>query len=221
MTYVSELGAYPDQSLNTALGNNQQVLGKEDFLKLLVTQLQHQDPLNPSDPTEFTAQLAQFSSLEQLFSVNTNLAQLATSNTELEKLSALSLIGKEVVAQGSDFRLGDDPIELGYRLEGSAIEASIHIQDEHGRTIATLDAADLAAGEHYITWDGTGRDGQVVPPGNYNLFISAMGSDDEVIKATPLIKGMVSGVDLDDQGNILVTSTGNFRLDTVKSVRSY
>lgn len=220
MTYISELGTYPDQNLNTAL-DKKQVLGKEDFLKLLVAQLQNQNPLNPSDPTEFTAQLAQFSSLEQLFAINTNLAQLSTSNAELEKLSALSLIGKEIVSEGNDFRLGNDPIELGYRLDSGATEATIHIQDEHGRTVASLDAADLTPGEHYITWDGTSRDGQIVPPGRYSLFISAMGPDDEVIKAAPLIKGLVFGVDLDEQGNILVTSTGNFRLDTVKSIRSY
>lgn len=220
MTLISELGAYPEQSLNTAL-TNKQALGKEDFLKLLVTQLQHQDPLNPSDPTEFTAQLAQFSSLEQLFAVNSNLDQLSTSNAELEKLSALSLIGTEIVAQGNDFQFGNDPVELGYRLDSAATQATVYVQGENGQTVATLDVTDLTAGEHYITWNGTDKYGQVVPPGSYNLFISATGPADETIKATPLIKGLVSGVDLDEQGNILVTSTGNFRLDTVKSVRSY
>ena len=81
------------------------IMGKEDFLTLLVAQLQNQDPLNPDDPTEFTAQLAQFSSLEQLFNLNESMDKVATSVNDSQKLSALSMIGKEVAYADSEFTL--------------------------------------------------------------------------------------------------------------------
>ena len=76
------------------------VMGKDDFLQLLVTQLQNQDPLNPADATEFTAQLATFSSLEQLQNINTTLGDVSTSQTVLTNSQAVDYIGKQIQAIG-------------------------------------------------------------------------------------------------------------------------
>jgi flagellar basal-body rod modification protein FlgD len=218
MTAVSEITSNSNLGLTASVGGGS-VLGKDDFLQLLVTQLQNQDPLNPSDPTEFTAQLAQFSSLEQLFSVNENLAEMSTSNCELERLSALSLIGREVVAEGSDFHLGKESLGLGYRLEQPASEVKLYLKDQNGRTVATLEADELAAGDHFLAWDGTDENGQVVPSGDYTLMVSALCGEEEALAAVPLVKGVVSGVDLDGSESLLVTSAGDFRLTDVQSVR--
>jgi len=196
-------------------------LNKDDFLQLLVAQLQNQDPLNPSDPTEFTAQLAQFSSLEQLFNVNESLGQMNTGSAELERLSALSLLGREIVSESGDFRLTEGaPVKIGCQLTDSADEVTLHVRNEANRTVATITANQLQPGEHYFEWDGIDDNGLVAPPGDYNLVVSASRGEDDILFASPLISGLVTGVDLDEQGNMLITNSGDFRVNTVRSVRS-
>ena len=90
----------PTAATDAATSAGLDIMGKQDFLTLLVAQLQNQDPLNPDDPTEFTAQLAQFSQLEQLFNLNDSMKNLVTSNANSDKFATLQTIGKNVVFQG-------------------------------------------------------------------------------------------------------------------------
>lgn len=193
----------------------QPTLGKEDFLKLLVSQLQNQDPLNPSDPTEFTAQLAQFSSLEQLSNVNKNLEQMASS----QGLEAMSFLGREVVAENSTFQLGAGGVDLGYRLNGSADEVTLLIQDGMGRTVARLPGGGRTPGEHFLAWDGKDENGLEVPPGEYQLLVSALQGEDSAVSATSLIQARVTGVNLDSSGTLLVTDAGDIPVTRIKMVR--
>lgn len=219
MADVSGISTASGQGLAKSLtgGNN---LGKEDFLKLLVTQLQNQDPLNPSDPTEFTAQLATFSSLEQLFAVNANLGKMAASSGDIERLSALGLIGKEVVSTSGGFRLGAEGVELGYHLDVPASEVSLSILDGSGRAVAALAPPSTAAGEHFLRWNGTNFTGQALPPGDYTLVAQARAADESSVPAKALVKGTVTGVDLGASGSVLVSNAGDFRLKDVASVRN-
>ena len=105
---------------STAKSGKETVMGKEDFLKLLVAQLQNQDPLSPDDPTEFTAQLAQFSSLEQLTSLNDSMDNLVNSNANSDRFATLNTIGKNVAYHSADFTFKGEPVELGYQLDGQA-----------------------------------------------------------------------------------------------------
>ncbi len=191
-------------------------LGKDDFLKLLVAQLQHQDPLKPADPTEFTAQLAQFSSLEQLFSVNATLEKLAAS----QNMASLSLLGREVMVENASFTLGEGKVQLGYRLDAPAEEVTLFIRDSFGRTVAMLDGKQLGAGEHFLTWDGSDSLGQVAPKGEYSVLVSAVRGQDEAVAATSLIKGTVTGVELNGSRSRIVTTAGTFGMEQLKSVRS-
>ncbi|MBW2659807.1 MAG: flagellar hook assembly protein FlgD, partial [Deltaproteobacteria bacterium] len=117
--------------------NSKTSMGKEDFLTLLVTQLQNQDPLNPDNPTEFTAQLAQFSSLEQLFTLNESMNDLVTSNAASDKFSSLNTIGKEVAYQSDSFNFSGESREIGYQLDSPATEITLELQ-QNGTTVATL-----------------------------------------------------------------------------------
>lgn len=217
MTYIPEIGVTPNLAATTTDTISDSTMGKEDFLKLLVAQLQNQDPLDPSDPTEFTAQLAQFSSLEQLFTVNKNLGELAASNGEMQKLSALSMIGNDIVSESDSFELSSDGnVDIGYRLEHAATEVTLYVKDESGNTVATIEG-DNSTGEHFYNWDGTDSLGQIAPPGKYSLFVSAT-ANNAVIDASTLIKGSVYGVDLDSTGYTLVTNAGEFSIDSIKTV---
>ena len=115
-------------SADTQTGGPLKILGKNDFLNLLVTQLQHQDPLNPAESTEFTAQLAQFSSLEQLNNINDNLKNMELFQTSVTNSQAVSYIGKEITARGNTVQLESGlPAECQFELEARAALAVISV----------------------------------------------------------------------------------------------
>lgn len=216
---MSSVSSVTSGTTPLTLSKNSNVMGKDDFLRLLVTQLQNQDPLNPSDATEFTAQLAQFSSLEQLFAVNSTLGKMAEANGDMERLSALNLIGKEVTATGENFRLGQGEVQLGYKLESPAAAVSLFVLDSSGRTVASLSDGNKAEGEYFVSWSGRDSAGNAMPPGNYTLAIKAVDAEEKAVTASPLVRGTVTGVDLEPSGSVLVSTAGDFALKDVASVR--
>ena len=115
-------------------------MDKDAFLNLLVTQLQNQDPLNPTDSVEFTAQLAQFSSLEQLSNVNDNLEQLQNYQASINNSQAVSLIGKDITAKGNALQLKDGgPAGCNFSLDGSAAIVTISLYDSTGEFVMILE----------------------------------------------------------------------------------
>ena len=194
------------------------VMGKQEFLTLLVAQLQNQDPLNPDEPTEFTAQLAQFSSLEQLFNLNKSMENLVTSNSNSDRLSTLSTIGKEVIYQDGDFKYGGEPVTLGYQLDGQASEVTLALQ-LNGVTVRTLKGTEHSAGNHYLTWDGLTEDGQAAPQGTYSIVVQAKAGEGESVAVGPLIRSEVTGVDLNGTfGGMLITRAGEVQFNSILGV---
>ena len=120
----------------TTSGKN--VVGKDEFLKMLVAQLKNQDPLNPLDGTAFTAQLAQFSSLEQLQNINTQLSAFTRQQQSLSSAQAVTLIGKEVLARGNTVQAAGSPVALSYQLAGDAAEGLVRIYNADGEFIDAL-----------------------------------------------------------------------------------
>lgn len=221
-TLSSDIYSLSSPTTNTGTKSSlaaKDIMGKEDFLTLLVAQLKNQDPLNPDDPTEFTAQLAQFSSLEQLYNLNDSMQALATAQGSSEKLAALSLIGQNVTYNSSAFTFDGKPVEVGYQLDGTAAGVTLSIQNEKGQTVSTLQAAtsELDAGYHFIAWDGTDQNGNLVPHGKYNIILQANAAGDNAsIAAAPLIRSEVTGVDLTN--GMLTTKDGEVRLMHVLKV---
>lgn len=198
------------------MGNQNDVMGKEDFLMLLVAQLKNQDPMNPQDATEFTAQLAQFSQLEQLTNVNKSLGGLATMSSEMERMAALGLIGQEVVAQAEQFHFSGEEMQLGYRLGTLADDVKLYILSETGSTLATVSAQETDPGEYFINWDGNSDLGMPLEPGDYSLVIRAVDADDKLIQTDSLIKGRVEAVDMGGTTTQLETSSGIFALNKIE-----
>ena len=120
-------------STETQTSASAEILGKDDFLNLLVAQLQHQDPLNPAESTEFTAQLAQFSSLEQLSNINDNLKNMELFQTSVTNSQAVSYIGKEITAKGN----------ASAEVQGDVL---VHTIRDVGAVTAALTSAEI--GEH-------------------------------------------------------------------------
>lgn len=193
-------------------------LGKEDFLRLLVAQLQNQDPLNPADPTEFTAQLAQFSSLEQMFNMNDTLAGLGSLSGDMERLSALGLIGREVVAGSDIFEYQGQNVEVGYQLPAQAAEINVHIVNANNQTVATLTDANPGPGEHFYLWDGTSNAGTPLPEGSYRLVVNAKDADGKTIEAVPLVRSRVVGIQTISGQTRVDTDNGAFAMADLRTV---
>jgi len=196
MTVMSVSEVYSQASTKTSATEDNNVLGKDDFLTLLVAQLQNQDPLNPSDSTEFTAQLAQFSSLEQLQNVNDTLANFEVYQSTLNNIQSSGFIGKTITATGNLFSLNDGVAEpIRFELANEADSVYIQIYDRYGNFVNDIQVGAMAAGEQEATWDGRDTNGADVPDGSYTFTIMAMNADGSVIGSTSYTTGTVTGID--------------------------
>lgn len=193
-------------------------LGQDDFLTLLVAQLEHQDPLEPQENTEFIAQLAQFSALEAQTSTNDKLDALLTAQGSSEQTAAFALLGQEVIAASDSIYLQGDDVELGFSLEQAASSAEITVTDEDGNEVASFSMSDPQDGYNFISWDGTDSSGDPLPKGVYNMEIKVIDANGQEVENQPLVKVRVNEVALDPSGSILVTDAGNLPLDGVSSV---
>ena len=176
-------------SLET-LQTSTSTMGKDDFFKMMIAQLQHQDPLNPLDGTDFTAQLAQFSSLEQLTNINDQLEILGLYQASLNNAQSISLIGKEITAIGDVVKVEDTSAELAYNLSESAAEqVTINIYDEGGNLVDTLELGSQQEGDNSVTWDCGD-----IASGNYTFEVSAIDANGDAISTYTLITGEVTGI---------------------------
>ena len=206
-------------STETQTGAPDEILGKNDFLNLLVTQLQHQDPLNPAESTEFTAQLAQFSSLEQLNNINDNLKNMALFQTSVTNSQAVSYIGKEITARGNSVQLeSGQPVECPFELADNAALAVISVYDATGGFVKSFETGPLDSGRQSAVWDGTDRNGSPVSEGLYRFEVQAVDANNQGVSVTPLMSSLVAGVSFIDQAASLITGLGTIAIDDVIAV---
>lgn len=157
-----------------------QSLGKDDFLQLLVTKLQNQDPLKPMDDEDFIAQLAQFSTLEQMNKIAEAIAEANqlgyVQMQSLNNAMAAGFVGKDVKAIYSGIYIeGDNSPQISYTMPNYASEVKFTIKDEAGNVVATLTQEDVSPGSHTFTWDGKDDLGNRVEEGYY--FVEAVATD--------------------------------------------
>jgi flagellar basal-body rod modification protein FlgD len=195
------------------------VMGKDDFLQLLVTQLQNQDPLNPADATQFTAQLATFSSLEQLQNINTTLGDVSTSQTVLTNSQAVDYIGKQIQAIGDHVYMNDgqaDPIVFDVADDAAGVYVKIY--NPYGEYVQDLELGPMSAGQHSVQWDGLDQRGQTAPDGSYQYDVAAIDADGNTVSVTSFTKGTVSGVYYKNGIAYLVTADQEVPLGSVVQV---
>ena len=169
-------------------------LGRDAFLKMLLAQLKHQDPLNPMEGGDFSAQLAQFSSLEQMFNMNDHLETISTSLVSDGANNVLDYIGKEVMCENNTLKLSEGSMSGGvFTLEAPA-ELMISIFDDIGREVTTLYPGQLDAGTHQIDWNGYDRTGTPAPDGAYRFELTAISENGIYERITAAASGLVTGV---------------------------
>lgn len=209
---------FESYQLNSATGNSE--LGRNDFLNLLVEQLKNQDPLNPMEDTEFTAQLANFSSLEQLTEINEGIGTLTQGTQRQEMLNAVSFIGKEIMASGESISKKDDNVStMSFTLDEPAVNVYVNIFDENGNIVKTVEMGALQSGEHSMDWDGTDYNGNEVADGIYYVAMAAENESGEPILVDTEVSGVVTGVNVYSNGYYLELEDGReVNLLNVKTV---
>lgn len=210
---ISPVEAGSSQGL---FGGSEGVMGKDDFLKILVTQLRHQDPMNPLKSEEFAAQLAQFSSVEQLSNISKTLdnsVQLdLLLNQAITNTMAPSLIGRQVKAVGNSVSLRNgDPAQLHYRLSSPAEKATIEIRDANGVVVRKVDVQGLAQGDQMYEWDGKDDKGEKVQDGSYTFSVTASDANGNNVPAESYIIGVIDSIRYED-GSVLL-GIGGLKID--------
>ena len=204
------------QSTLSATGSE----GAEDrFLKLLVTQLKNQDPLNPMDNAEITSQMAQISTVTGIDKLNSTMQEMATAFSANQSLQATAMVGHRVLVPGSTLQLQNGAAAGGLELLQAADRVSISIKDGSGQVVHTVDLGPQPAGVVSFQWDGVVDSGASAVPGNYSFAVEAA-QGGKKIDATALALGLVAGVMQGKTGVLLnVNGMGAVALSDVKQVR--
>ena len=184
-------------------------LDRDAFLRLLTTQLANQDPLNPLDDKEFVAQLAQFSSLEQLSNISESIEGFKDSFARQETLNAVSFIGKEIRAEGRSIsKDGDAVSSFTYSLPDVAEKLHMNIFDSFGNIVRTISLPGRMPGEHEFIWDGRDHSGNPLPDGVYSISMAAEGKHGEPLMVSTKTSGVVSAVVSEDGQTFLRLQDG-------------
>ncbi|MDA8792808.1 flagellar hook assembly protein FlgD [Bacteriovoracaceae bacterium] len=181
-------------------------IGKDEFLKLLSHQLQNQDPMNPMDQNKFSAELAQFSQLEQLTKLNTKFDNLGINAGTETKFMAASFLGKEVMINKATLELKDDgaKADVNATLSKRAMKVNVKIFDEKNAMVGEFWEENIGKGMQTFTWDGKRIDKQEAAKGNYTTQIRAYDDFGEEIKVQTKAKGIVEKVFFENGETILV-----------------
>lgn len=197
----------------------QGAMGRDAFMKLLVTQLQNQDPLDPMDAREMVSQLSELTSVEKLAGIEHRLTALEIANAGMANTQVSSLVGKTVTADASSLRLEEAGAVNGvYRLEGSAEKTTITIRDEAGRAVRTVEVGPDYPGEHSFEWDGNDDSGTRMPPGRYTMEIRAESAEGTPVDVSTEITGMVDAVSYENGYPELLVGEARLLLGDVTSI---
>ncbi|WP_332730485.1 MULTISPECIES: flagellar hook assembly protein FlgD [Pseudomonas] len=205
---ASGVGTSTKKTTDTASKTGNDSLGKDAFLQLLVTQMQHQNPLDPQDNSEFVAQLAQFSSLEGITSLNDSVSSITSAMASSQALQASSLVGRSVVVQ-NDKAVVDtaESFNAQFVVPQAISEAKITIKDKDGNTVKTIELGEQKAGYADFIWDGTNNSGEKVDPGTY-IFTASTTVDGEAVQMSTLLPAKVTSVSFSASGEMVLNLAG-------------
>lgn len=191
---------------------------KNMFLKLLVKQLQYQDPLNPLENTEFASQLAQFSQLESLAKMSDNIEIMTKYQNSMNSMQAASFIGKSINATGNIINFTGAETTIDFKLDAGAANAVVSIYNASGTKVRTITMKALAQGDVSCAWDGRNDLGETVSPGRYYFTVSATGYGGETVGTTAYTTGTVTGIRFDSGTIYLQVGDKEVRLADVTKI---
>lgn len=208
------------QKKNRVRGVGSDELGKDAFLKLMMAQLKQQDPTNPLKSHEMAAQLAQFSSVEQLTNIRSAIEGLSQKDDH-DQFKLLGLIGKTVGGDSAQLRrtLGDTAHKIEFHLPASADRAVVRIKNTSGQEIKKYELGHLKAGKNIMTWNGLKNDDSEASVGSYRVEVDAS-QNGKPLRAKTQFSGTVDGVTFTKEGPMLLVGGKKLSLKDIQSVSS-
>lgn len=202
--------------------DSQDIMGKDDFLRLMIEQLKNQDPLNPMDNEQFASQLAQYSSLEQLTNINSSLRESIDANymltQSINNTLTATLIGKEVKFDSQALiKQGNNRAGFGYTLSSNVSNVTVNIYDASGKLVRKMENQNNTQGEHKLSWDFTDNDGKKLPDGNYRVEIEVKNGEQNYM-AQVFQYGFISGVKFTDFGTKILIDGREYLLSDITEI---
>jgi flagellar basal-body rod modification protein FlgD len=195
MTVSSTNSPTTNSSSLTSNSSSNKALSSTDFLKLLVSELQNQDPLNATSVTDFINQMTSYANFTSQQATNTSMSSLASSFSSLVTLNSVNYIGHTVSAVANSSTLSDGSATFGYTLSSAASDVSISIADSSGKTVWTGTGTG-DSGANTITWDGKNSSGtQLSDGGKYTITVTATDAAGNSVLSYTSITGKVTGID--------------------------
>ncbi|MBD9460750.1 flagellar hook assembly protein FlgD [Pseudomonas sp. PDM05] len=209
-------------SAATAATGNQS-LGKDAFLQLLVTQLKNQNPLSPQDNGAFVAQLAQFSSLEGINTLNDSVNAISSNFSSSQALQASSLVGRSIITQTDKALVDTSKSMTGSVAVTSAVgNVSIKITDKDGNVVRTIDMGAQSAGTSDFIWDGKNEKGEVAPAGTYTFAATTKNDKGDAVALSTSLPATVTSVTLSKTGGEMLLNLaggmGSVKLSQIQTI---
>ncbi|WP_320040936.1 FlgD immunoglobulin-like domain containing protein [uncultured Desulfobacter sp.] len=203
---VNSYEAYDAEKTSTSNASSDTTMGTEDFLTLLVAQLENQNPLDPADTEQFTDQLAQFSQVEQLINVNDKLDDMVADGEDSgSDIDVNSFVGLTVTATVTSMTIDDGSVTSGFYEVDEPSEVIVYVYDSDGTKVATLSQGEVEAGSYLISWDGTDDEGNSLDDGEYSYVVMA-NSGDGYQEVESYLSGTVDAVSYQNGKGYLVIS---------------
>jgi flagellar basal-body rod modification protein FlgD len=203
-------------SVAGAVDNTEIASNFTQFLQLLTTQLQNQDPLSPMDTNQFTQQLVEFAQVEQQLKSNDSLNTLVTLQQSAQATQALALVGATVVVNGSGASLANGKASWTINATKPA-SATITIADSTGRT-AYSGKFTVNAGAQSFVWDGRGNDGTIWPDGAYTLTATGTDANGQSTAISTQVQAKVDSVDLTQNPPVLSIAGQNYTVSQLQQI---
>ncbi len=177
---------------------------RENFLTLLITQIQNQDPLEPMKNTELTSHLAQINTVTGINALNSTLDGIANQLETSQTMQAAALIGSAVLVPGDRVLVGEDGAStpFGLELERGAEQVKAVIMDGSGQVVHTVNLGPIKKGVETFYWDGRMDNGETAPKGSYRVSIEALDKDGKGVTGATLSYALVQGVSPGDGGGM-------------------
>ncbi len=209
----------------TATTQGSDAMDKDAFLELMIAQLRNQDPLDPMDGTEYAAQLAQFTSLEQLTNLNESVNESIDANyyltQSINNTLTATLIGNDVKLVSPVLQnAGQESISFGYQLPSDATNVKVEIYNENGALVRTIevDAENFSEGDHKLSWDFSDDNGTIVPNGQYTFNVTATDAEGEDLGVVTYGRGTIDGVKFSESGTTLIVDGIEYSLADVMEI---